>query len=74
MAHYDFQRDGGKGHHSGLGWLKDRIVEHSNIPFDKNKMKSYSIGKTQRGEVPRGIFKAHMEFKPLPLRIQHPKF
>ncbi len=46
MANYDFQHDGGKGQHSGLGWLKDRIVEHSKVALDKNKMRSYSIGKT----------------------------
>lgn len=22
MNHYDFENDGGKGHHTGMGWLK----------------------------------------------------
>ena len=37
-------------------------------------MKSYSIGKTQRGEPSRGTFQVHMEFKPASVRIPHPKF
>lgn len=49
MAHYDFENDGGKGFHSGLGWLKDTISAHAKIAVDKFKMKSYSIGKTHRG-------------------------
>ena len=60
MAHYDFENDGGKGFHSGLGWLKDRIDTHSKVATDKFKMRSYSIGKSQRGEVSRGTFQAHM--------------
>lgn len=49
MNHYDFENDGGKGQHSGLGWLKGTIEQHAQVPKDKFKMKSYSIGRSQRG-------------------------
>jgi hypothetical protein len=34
----------------------------------------YSIGKQQRGNNKSGIFQAHMDYKPMQIRIDHPKF
>lgn len=73
MAHYDFEYDGGKGLHSGTAWQKSRIKEASSIPVEKNKMRSYSIGKSTRDEK-RGFFENTMSMRPAPVRIQHPRF
>lgn len=32
MNHYDFENDGGKGRHSGLGWLRETIDINSKLP------------------------------------------
>jgi len=40
---------------------------------DKPSKPLFSIGKQQR-ETKAGIFKSHMEYKPVPVRIDHPKF
>lgn len=34
----------------------------------------FSVGKDKRGNNKSGVFKAHMEFKPMQVRIQHPRF
>jgi hypothetical protein len=39
---------------------------------DKGTKPQFSIGKDKRGHNKTGIFKSHMEFKPMQVRIQHP--
>ena len=39
---------------------------------DKVSKPQFSVGKSQR-QNPSGIFKAHMEFKPMPVRLDHPR-
>ncbi len=41
---------------------------------EKTSKPLYSIGKQQRGNNKSGIFQAHMENKPMQVRIDHPKF
>ena len=48
MAHYDFEYDAGKGLHSGLAYMKKNIMDSSNRPLEKNKMKSYTMAKSSR--------------------------
>jgi len=40
---------------------------------DKKSMPLYSVGKQQRDNR-QGVFQAHMEFKPMNVRIEHPRF
>ena len=40
---------------------------------DKTSKPLYSVGKQKR-DAQKGIFKAHMEYKPVQVRVQHPKF
>ena len=40
---------------------------------DKVSKPLYSVGKQSRDKK-AGIFKAHMEYKPVQVRVQHPKF
>lgn len=75
MAHYDFEYDGGKGMHTGRGWNKAEIAKHSQVPIDKNKMKSFSIGRSSRDkEKLRGTFVSMMSQVPASVRISHPRF
>jgi len=46
----------------------------SQVRSDKRSKPLYSVGKEQRGHNKTGIFKAHMEYKPMNVRIDHPKF
>jgi hypothetical protein len=73
MAHYDFEYDGGKGLQNSMGWQKSKIQEFASNPVDKNKMRSFSFTKANRDEK-RGVFDSMMSMKPMPVRIQHPKF
>lgn len=41
---------------------------------DKTSKPQFSIGKEKRGQNKTGIFKAHMEYKPMQVRIDHPRF
>jgi len=41
---------------------------------DKRSKPLFSVGKEQRGQNKTGIFQAHMEYKPVNVRVQHPKF
>lgn len=41
---------------------------------DKPSKPQFSIGKNKRGNETAGMFKSHMEFKPMQVRIQHPNF
>lgn len=41
---------------------------------DKPSKPLYSVGKQQRDNNKSGIFQAHMEYKPVQVRIDHPKF
>lgn len=40
---------------------------------DKRSKPLFSVGKEQRGQNKTGIFQAHMEYKPMNVRVQHPK-
>ena len=40
---------------------------------DKRSMPLYSVGKQQRDNK-TGVFQAHMEYQPVSVRIEHPKF
>jgi hypothetical protein len=44
------------------------------VRSDKRSKPLYSVGKDKRGHDKNGIFKAHMEYKPMNVRIDHPKF
>ena len=48
MASYDFEYDAGKGLHTGLAYMKKNIMESCNRPMEKNKMKSFTMGKANR--------------------------
>lgn len=48
MAHYDFEYDAGKGLHTGLSYMKKNIIESSQRPLEKNKMKSYTMAQSNR--------------------------
>jgi len=48
LAHYDFEYDAGKGLSSGRGWEKKQIEKSSSNPVEKNKMKSFTIGRSSR--------------------------
>ena len=41
---------------------------------DKISKPLFSVGKQQRGQSKTGIFSCHMEYKPAPVRIEHPRF
>lgn len=75
MASYDFEYDAGKGLNSGLSYMKKNIMDSSNRPLEKNKMKSYTIGKADRTiEQKRGNFISMMTNVPASIKINHPKF
>lgn len=48
MAHYDFEYDAGKGLHSGLAYMKSKLIPSSQRPLEKNKMKSYTMTTASR--------------------------
>ena len=48
MAHYDFEYDGGKGYQSGRSYTKKNIISSMQNPIEKNKMGSYTIGRSSR--------------------------
>lgn len=48
MAHYDFEYDAGKGMQTGLSYMKKNILNSSQQPLEKNRMKSYTIGNSSR--------------------------
>lgn len=75
MAHYDFEYDAGKGLNSGRAWDKKYIEKSSQMPLEKNKMKSYTITKSSREkEQKRGTFISTMSQVPASIRMSHPKF
>lgn len=41
---------------------------------DKPSKPLFSVGKQKRDENKSGIFQAHMEYKPMQVRIDHPRF
>jgi hypothetical protein len=75
MAHYDFEYDAGKGLHSGLAYMKKNIINSCGRPLERNKMKSFTMGKSGReNEQKRGTFVSMMTNIPTPVRIAHPHF
>lgn len=75
MAHYDFEYDAGKGYNSGRAWDKKNIISSSQMPLEKNRMKSYTIGRSSRQkEQKRGSFASTMSFAPASVKMNHPKF
>lgn len=48
MAHYDFEYDAGKGLNSGRAWDKKYIGKSSQMPMERNKMKSFTIGRSDK--------------------------
>ena len=75
MANYDFEYDAGKGLNSGRAWDKKYISQSSQMPLEKNKMKSYTIGRNSREkETKRGTFVSMMSQVPASVRLSHPKF
>ena len=75
MAHYDFEYDAGKGLNSGRAWDKKHTSQSCQMPLEKNKMKSYTMGKNSRErEAKRGSFVSMMSQVPAPVRLAHPKF
>jgi len=76
MAHYDFEYDGGKGYQSGQSFMKTNIVNSARNPLEKNKMGSFTIGKSSREkeQQKRGFFVNAMSQVPQSVRIAIPKF
>ena len=76
MAHYDFEYDGGKGYHTGTAYMKKNIISSLCNPLEKNKMSSYTIGRSSREKQTktRGTFASNMSNTPQTVRIQMPKF
>lgn len=76
MANYDFEYDAGKGLNSGRAWDKKYISQSSQMPLERNKMKSYTIGKSTRERelTKKGNFISMMSHVPASVRIEHPKF
>ena len=48
MASYDFEYDAGKGLNSGRAWDKKTLLRSSQMPLEKNKMKSYTMARSSR--------------------------
>ena len=70
LAHYDFEYDAGKGLNSGRAWEKKYLQKCSQMPLEKNKMKSYTMVKSSRQtEGRRGTFVSMMSQVPSSVRI-----
>jgi hypothetical protein len=58
--------------------LNQTYDNYSSIGLQKKSQKPtkpyFSIGKEKRGQNKSGIFPAHMEFKPMQVRIEHNRF
>ena len=75
MQNYDFEYDAGKGLNSGRAWDKKYISQSNKNPLEKNKMKSFTIGRsTKDKEQKRGNFITMMSHVPATVRMNHPKF
>lgn len=60
---------------SGLSFMKKNIVESCKRPLEKNRMKSFTVGRADREkEQKRGNFISMMSNVPASVRIAHPKF